>query len=680
MDKMFERLNRIFPNSDYALIPPYDPEQWKGRGYDSSFDTKASINKWQTKPLSYADACEKIEQGFRIGWVVPKGVAVVDIDNKDNPRSQEYVEKLIEKFEVDCSWNYTSKGIHIIFTDPNQAIKTVARFKCGLNVQIDVRANHTGYVILPVNDPHREWGELNDINEELPYFLKPLLSNDNTQSFIGLANGDGRNDAMWRWRIKLEQCHKLDAKEVEKCIRIINENFFDQPMTNEELCKTVLRQKRNDRKDEKEERQNMHNALAEELMSKIDIIYYGGHFYSFNGTYYKEIPTIEVEQNIHFQLSQQLSSSARNEIIEFLKVKTRLPDGELDKEWHKIACGNGTINLVTGELEPPNKSSYNTIHIPWKYRNDPLYSPLIDQFMKDITSGDPFKIEFLYQVAGYCLLKRNIFEKFFIMVGEGGTGKSTYANLLQKLVDSSNCSHINLSQFDSDYYLATTLSKLLNIDDDMVDGQTLKDTGRFKSFVSGNEISCRQIYKDVLTFSPFATLIFNCNRLPRIMDRSTGLYRRMVLIELNHKVENPDPTFLDKVSETDMEYLFFKAVQGIMTAIEEGHFRINYSEDKLLYLFKRRQSPLNEWLYESNMTLGKLNGKRSSVLYSLFTDWCTRNGYTKIINAFSFKEEICALYDMELSLQISEETNAPVQVFFKRGNFDPDWTPNPEVK
>lgn len=680
MDKMFERLNRIFPNSDYALIPPYDPKQWQGRNYDSSFDTKASINKWQTKPLSYTEACEKAEQGFRIGWVVPRGVAVVDIDNKDDARSQEYIERLLKKFEVDCSWNYTSKGIHIIFTDPSQAIKTVARFKCGLNVQIDIRANHTGYVILPINDPHREWGELNDINEELPYFLKPLLMNDSTPSFIGLANGDGRNDAMWKWRIKLEQCHKLSAKEVEKCIRIINENFFDQPMTNEELCKTVLRQKRNDKKDEKEERQNMHNALAEELMSKIDLVYYGGHFYSFNGTYYKEIPTIEVEQAIHFQLSQQLSSSARNEIIEFLKVKTRLADGELDKEWHKIACGNGTINLVTGELEPPNKSSYNTIHIPWKYREDPLYSPLIDQFMKDITNGDMFKIEFLYQVAGYCLLKRNIFEKFFIMVGEGGTGKSTYANLLQKLVDPSNCSHINLSQFDSDYYLATTLSKLLNIDDDMVDGQTLKDTGRFKSFVSGNEISCRQIYKDVLTFSPFATLVFNCNRLPRIMDRSSGLYRRMVLIELNHKVENPDPTFLDKVSETDMEYLFFKAVQGIMKAIEEGHFRINYSEEKLLYLFKRRQSPLNEWLYESNITLGKLHNKRTSVLYSLFTDWCAQNGYTKIVNAFSFKEEICALYDVELSLQILPDTGAPVQVFLKRGEFDPNWTPNPEVK
>ena len=38
MDKMLERLNRIYPNSGFVLIPKYDTTIWENREYDSKFD------------------------------------------------------------------------------------------------------------------------------------------------------------------------------------------------------------------------------------------------------------------------------------------------------------------------------------------------------------------------------------------------------------------------------------------------------------------------------------------------------------------------------------------------------------------------------------------------------------------------------------------------------------------
>ena len=88
------------------------------------------------------------------------------------------------------------------------------------------------------------------------------------------------------------------------------------------------------------------------------------------------------------------------------------------------------------------------------------------------------------------ITKKNLFEKFFVFQGEGGTGKSTFTNLLQKLVGGDvNCSHVGLDNMDKDYYLSTMVGKLLNIDDDAVDGKVLESTGRFKSIVSGNKVS-----------------------------------------------------------------------------------------------------------------------------------------------------------------------------------------------
>ena len=672
MDENLARLNRIYPNGSYVSIQAYNPEIWKDREYDSSFDTKVATNRWKTNPLSYEDAQKEVEKGNRVGWVIPKNYVIIDIDNKDDARSQERIEHILKKFEVKYSYNYTSKGIHILFKDSAGNIKSDSRIKCGLNIVVDTRANQTGYIVLPCNDPHRSWGEWNDSVEELPYFLKPLMKDDRP-SFIGMQDGDGRNDALWRWRGKLEQCGKLSKAEIEKSIRIINENLFATPIVNSELFKTVLREK--ETKTDATEKENPYNRIADEIIGKTDIISYYDNFYAFNGIYYRPVTDIEIEKMIHFDVNKNISKAGRREIIEFMKIKTQVNINEFDKDWHKIACANGVLNLVTGALETPNKTDINTIFIPFNYNPDPVYSPRIDQFMKEVSGGNPLKMEFLYQVAGYCLLKKNIFEKFVICKGEGGTGKSTFTNLLHKMVGGDiNCSHIGLAEFDKDYYLATLVGKLLNIDDDVVDGKMLENTGRFKSIISGNVISVRQIYREVMDFKPYVTCIFSCNRLPRIMDKTSGLYRRMILIELNHKVSKPDPLFMNKITDLDMEYFLFKAVSGIKLAIEEGRFRITQSEQELLEIFKRRQSPLNEWLYENQYTLGDIHGKRCLTLYNIFAEWCKNNGYNKIMTNFTFKEDMCAIYDVEIDM-MSVEGKISVQAFCKRGEFDKEWRP-----
>ena len=177
-----------------------------------------------------------------------------------------------------------------------------------------------------------------------------------------------------------------------------------------------------------------------------------------------------------------------------------------------------------------------------------------------------------------------------------------------------------------------------------------------------------------MDFIPYITCIFSCNRLPRIMDKTTGLYRRMILIELNNKVLTPDPLFMNKVNDTDMQYFFFKSVEGIRIAIEEGRFRITQSEQQLLDTFKRRQSPLHQWLYENDITLKDLHNTKCISLYAQFTSWCDMNGHSKLMNNFTFKEDVCTMYDMSLELRKNEQ-GAPSQVFFKHGDFDPDFKP-----
>ena len=675
---MLQRLNQLYPNCGYVQISKYVPETWEGREYDSKFDVKLTYDKWRSTPRTYEQAQILAEEGYRIGWIVPEGYTVVDIDNEDHPESSEIIERILAKKEIPYSYNRSSRGIHMLFKDSTLMIPTSNNMKCALGITVDHRSNNKGYIVLPINDPHRSWGEWLEEPAEIPFFLKPLMvAKNQIQSFIGMTEGDGRNGEMFKWRTKLLQCGKLKKEDITEALILINENLFDKPMSEQEMKNSVTKERKTDEEQAKKvklnvlEKENIYNVVANRICREFDLMCIGHkQYYMFDKTYYRPLREIDVERLIHYEISENIPAEGRAEIMKFIALKTLVEPQDVDKVWNRIAVGNGVLDVVTGELSEPNREEKNTIAIPWNYNPDPMHSPKIDEFMAHISANrdgsvNVMKEQFLYQIAGYCLLKKNYFGKFFIFRGEGQTGKSTFQDIIVKMLGETNRARVGIDKMDADYYLATLLSKLVNIDDDTVDGKVLENTGRFKSLVSGNEITVRQIFKEPVTFTPFATCMFSCNKLPRIMDKTSGLYRRLVIIELNNKITKPDPLFLMKLTERDMEYFLYKAVYWVGKALAEGQFRISQSEQELLRKFKCRQSSLNEWVHEEMLKLKDVYGKGTLALYSLYIEWAQANGYQRLPSALTFKEDMCALYDLELGYLDDKQTTSS-QIFTRR--------------
>lgn len=682
IDEKLERLNKLFPNSYYVQIRKYEPALWEKVEYDSKLENKAPMTQWRTSPLNFKQACEYAERGFRIGWVVPEGYVCVDVDNEDYPTSAEHIERILLDNNIKFAYNRTHRGTHFFFQDKNMAIPSDAVTKCSLGVTVDHRSNKRGYVILPTNDPHRSWGDWPLELDDIPFYLKPMMPAKNQiQTFIDLE-APGRNDALFKWRGQLLIANKLSDEQIKESLILINKYLLKEPLDEAEMLKSVTKVRKTDddwrSKGEKQklnvlEKPNIYNDIANKIVREFDLMNVGGEkgiFYRFEQSHYKSMETAEMEKLIHYEISENIPSQGRKEIMKFVALKTLTSMDEIDCQWNKIAVANGVVDLVTGELSEPDPTEKNTIAIPWKYRTDPPHSPKIDEFMAHISadydgSVNIMKQQFLYQIAGYCLLKQNFFHKFFIFQGDGGTGKSTFQNLIVKLVGKKNCAHVALDKMDNDYYLATLMGKLVNIDDDAVDGKVLSETGRFKSIVAGEPVDVRQIFSAPVTYVSYTTLMFSCNKLPRIQDKTDGLYRRMVIIELNNKVLKPDPLFIMKLTPLDMEYFLYKAVYWLGVAFQEGKFRISQSEQELLRKFRCRQSSLNEWLYSENMSLGDIYNKSVSSLYTFYVEWATNNGYQKFPSSLSFKEDICALYEVEIGYN-SEDRRASSQVFTRR--------------
>lgn len=676
-----QTLNRLFPNGKYVKIARYDDSAWVGMEYNSKYDQKRPLTVWKDHPLSYEEAESLANDGWRIGWVVPEGYCCVDIDNEDSTESSSVVERILADNGVKCCYNRSSRGVHFIFEDPTFAIPSDAVTKCALGITVDHRANGKGYIILPVNDPHRSWG-IWETPDPIPYYLKPIVpAKGQIETFIGMNQGDGRNTELFKWRTKLLTSNKLSDEEITESLRLINQYEFIVPLSDDEMKRSVLKARATDslaressgRKTANAlEKDNIFNAVAEKIVQAYDLMCIGyKQFYRFEGSYYKPLREIDVERMIHYEISQNISSSGRKEIMQFLGLKTLVEPAQLNNKWQKIAVGNGVLDIATGEVSSPIREECNTIGIEWNYNPDPTYSPKIDEFMNHLSANKDGSVNndkknFLYQVAGYCLLKKNYFSKFFIFQGGGGTGKSTFQDVIVKMVGEVNRSRVSIDKMDNDYYLATTLNKLVNIDDDAVDGKALENSGRFKSLTSGNEITVRQIFQEPVTFTPFATCMFSCNKLPRILDRTSGLYRRLIIVELNNKVENPNPTFVQDLTTADMEYFLYNAVKWIGIALRENRFRISQSESELLRKFKCRQSSLNEWLFEDNMALRDIYKKPVQSLYAIYVEWAQRNGYQKLPSILTFKEDIETLYDVKIGYN-GEERRESQQIFIRDG-------------
>ena len=53
------------------------------------------------------------------------------------------------------------------------------------------------------------------------------------------------------------------------------------------------------------------------------------------------------------------------------------------------------------------------------------------------------------------------------------------------------------------------------------------------------------------------------------------------------------------------------------------------------------------------------------MLFTLYIEWAGRNGYSKLPSILSFKEDICALYEVEIDY-VGEEKRASQQIFTRR--------------
>ncbi len=244
--------------------------------------------------------------------------------------------------------------------------------------------------------------------------------------------------------------------------------------------------------------------------------------------------------------------------------------GDLDQDPYLLNLLNGTLDLRTGKLREHRKDDLITKLAPVAFDPEAYCSEWVE-FLDDVTGGRPDLAKFLQRLAGYSLLGGNQEEVFVVLFGPGGTGKTTFLEVIKSTIgDYAKTADFEtfLSQkFDRGPRndLAGLRGARFVTASETSPGREL-DGATVKQITGGDTISARFLYKEAFEFRADFVIFMATNSLPKIRSDDSGMWRRVVPVPFEVVVpsEDRDPQLKTRLSDPSI------GGPGVMAWLVEG--------------------------------------------------------------------------------------------------------------
>ncbi|MEG4271143.1 MULTISPECIES: DUF3854 domain-containing protein [unclassified Microcoleus] len=159
--------------------------------------------------------------------------------------------------------------------------------------------------------------------------------------------------------------------------------------------------------------------------------------------------------------------------------------------------------------------------------------PNINTWMRTAMRGDAKKIFKLLAIINGCLrFSFHGWQQFVHLIGVPGSGKGTFARLMQKVVGKENNQPCSLESLKDGSTLASIIDKQL-----VVFGDERKPVGvdSILRLTGGDSVNYREVYRPAAN-AYFYGLLLICSNDPIFMGNTTGLERRLCLVEFNNPI------------------------------------------------------------------------------------------------------------------------------------------------
>jgi putative DNA primase/helicase len=214
-----------------------------------------------------------------------------------------------------------------------------------------------------------------------------------------------------------------------------------------------------------------------------------------------------------------------------------------DQNVDVLGTPTGIVDLSTGEFFDPAPEQYITRSVAV----DPDIATDCQrwlQFVNQITGGDAALKRFLQMWAGYCLTGETREQKLVFIHGPGGTGKSTFADTLQRIMAdyavSAAMETFTNSQFDRHPEELARLDGVRMVVASETEAGHKWRENRVKLLTGGDKVTARYMRQDSFDYKPQFKLTFLGNHAPALSNLDTAIQRRFLVLPFMHKPETPD--------------------------------------------------------------------------------------------------------------------------------------------
>jgi putative DNA primase/helicase len=315
---------------------------------------------------------------------------------------------------------------------------------------------------------------------------------------------------------------------------------------------------------------------------------------------------------------------------------------------------NGFLNIETKEFKAHTPDVFLDWHIPCD-RTDEEDTPACNEILHNLSGQDSSspdydkRFELLLCFLAATLRGMSHLQKFLELIGEPGSGKSTYMQLATMLVGKENTQGSSLHMLDkSSWETGLYFRKRLVIFPDESDWGGSGD--RLKSLVGGDPLRNEEKYGRVsANFIYDGMVIVSANNYIRFADKSHALVRRRVPIKIDFSIPEgqQDKRILERVKAE------VPALINCLLNIDPKRIERALSSDGGLYKDESINSfvesnPVAEWLKDrceeapgffSPNSVPGLDypvQMRPRPLYNDFISWCDEEGIRAVPSAKSF--------------------------------------------
>lgn len=236
---------------------------------------------------------------------------------------------------------------------------------------------------------------------------------------------------------------------------------------------------------------------------------------------------------------------------------------------HWINFRNGFYDPKTGRMEP-HSPEYRAINqIPHEFRQeDRPEGAEVEAWLQFICEKADDR-EMLLQFAGYSLTLDVSQQKFLVLNGEGGSGKSTVIRMIEAMTGSQNVSNISLSELQQRFASFGLMGKLLNSCADL-EITALENTSTLKKCLGEDTLRGERKGHDAISFRSYAKLVFSTNELPLVKaEKTNGFYRRLLVLPMNRVPEQKRSDLFTELSG-QLDYFIRLSVEALRRMYQTG--------------------------------------------------------------------------------------------------------------